>query len=530
MSSQTQPPAGSPPPQASPASVAATAPATHQPVRRLVEVRPGTRPITTPAGHWLSTVRRRLLISDILAVGAATTVAAFLRFREAFLQPPLTGYDVAYIGFWLLLSVLWLTVLAGFNTRDPRVLGFGADEYGRLVKATLWLFGAIALVSYLGKLEVARGYLLLAFPLGLVLLMYGRKKVRDWLNARRSAGELLHRVVIISGTAGDPRLLSELNTTPTAGFDVIDTIVLGDPAAVDPAGRTEVSPGDVRAGDARMNAVHAIVPRARALGADTIIIGASARLAPEELRQVGWALEGLDVDLIVAPSVTEIAGPRLRVHTVEGLPLLHLEQPQFSGPARVLKRVFDITGSLVALIVLSPLLAVIALAVRVSSPGPVVYRQTRLGQGGTHFTCFKFRTMVVHADRVDPRTLAPQGFEARLFKLPRDPRVTPIGRFLRRFSLDELPQFLNVLRGEMSLVGPRPPLEREVARYEEHEHRRLLVKPGLTGLWQISGRSNLSWEDTVRLDLYYVENWSLTLDLLILARTVAVVARGEGAY
>lgn len=490
------------------------------PVRRLVEVRPGTRPLPSTGTDWLARVNRRLVIVDTLAVTTATTVAAFLRFREAFLQPPLTGYDLGYLGFWLLLIVLWLVFLAGFNTRDPRVLGFGADEYGRLVKATLWLFGSIGMVSYLGKLEVARGYVLLAFPLGLILLMYGRKKVRDWLNLRRGQGELLHRVVIVSGPEGDLRLLTELNTTPTAGFEVIDTITLIAAESAERGGAEE----------ARARAVEAIVPRARALGADTIIIGPSARLAPEELRRVGWALEGCDTDLVVAPSVTEIAGPRLRVHTVEGLPLLHLEQPQFSGPARVAKRMFDVIGAALALLLLLPVLAVIALAVRMSGPGPVFYRQTRLGQAGTLFTCVKFRTMIDKADRIDPRTLAPEGFEARLFKLPQDPRVTRVGRVLRRFSLDELPQFLNVLRGEMSLVGPRPPLEREVARYEEHEHRRLLVKPGLTGLWQISGRSNLSWDDTVRLDLYYVENWSLTLDLLIIARTAAVVVRGEGAY
>jgi exopolysaccharide biosynthesis polyprenyl glycosylphosphotransferase len=248
------------------------------------------------------------------------------------------------------------------------------------------------------------------------------------------------------------------------------------------------------------------------------------------MRRLGWSLEQTSIDLVVAPRMTEIAGPRLHVRTVEGLPLLHLEQPAFAGGARFLKSAFDSVVSFVALVVLTPVFAVLAVVIAISDPGPVFFRQLRIGQDGRPFTCWKFRTMVVDADSLKEELTDLNEKDAVTFKITDDPRITSLGKFLRRWSIDELPQLLNVLRGQMSLVGPRPPLAEEVAQYENFERRRLLVKPGLTGLWQVSGRADLSWEDSVRLDLYYVENWSFALDLVILARTVNVVIKGQGAY
>jgi exopolysaccharide biosynthesis polyprenyl glycosylphosphotransferase len=199
---------------------------------------------------------------------------------------------------------------------------------------------------------------------------------------------------------------------------------------------------------------------------------------------------------------------------------------------RFSKRAFDLAAALILIILFSPLLAAAAVAVRLSTPGPVLFRQERVGLNGEHFFMLKFRSMVVDAEQrlTDLRDVDRAVGNSVMFKMKNDPRITPIGSFLRRFSLDELPQLFNVLGGSMSLVGPRPPLEREVAVYEHHVHRRFLVKPGITGLWQVSGRSNLSWEDTVRLDLYYVENWSITGDLLILWRTSRAVLARDGAY
>jgi len=396
------------------------------------------------------------------------------------------------------------------------VLGFGSEEYGRVIRASLWLFATIALISYLFKLEIARGYIAIAFPLGIVFLLFGRYQVRRWLEKQRDGGKYLHRVLVIAGGDGAARLGQELAQAPYAGLQVVDVVTLEHQGESDQVDRSSL--------------IEAVVPRAQTVGADTIIVDESARLSAEDMRQLGWSLEGSQIDLVVAPRMTEIAGPRLHVRTLEGLPLLHLEQPVFSGGSRFVKSAFDVLASLLALMVLLPFFLIISVVIFLSDLGPVFYRQMRIGQDGRPFTCWKFRTMVVGAEGLKEELLDLNERDAVAFKIMDDPRVTGVGKFLRRWSIDESPQFWNVLRGQMSLVGPRPPLAEEVAQYENFEHRRLLVKPGLTGLWQVSGRADLSWEDSVRLDLYYVENWSFALDLLILARTVTVVLKGQGAY
>jgi len=264
-------------------------------------------------------------------------------------------------------------------------------------------------------------------------------------------------------------------------------------------------------------------------GADTLAVADSGTFPGPALRALAWDLEGTGVDLIVAPAVTEVAGPRISVRPVAGIPLLHVEEPSLSGPARVTKAVFDRTFGLFALLVCTPLLLGLWLLVRTTSHGPALFRQTRVGRDGREFQMLKFRTMVVGAEE-QQEELRPEDAEHVLFKLQDDPRLTRIGRWLRRHSLDELPQLWNVVVGDMSVVGPRPPLPSEVARYADDARRRLLVKPGLTGLWQVSGRADLTWDDTVRLDLYYVENWSWVLDALILVRTIPAVVKGRGAY
>jgi len=262
-----------------------------------------------------------------------------------------------------------------------------------------------------------------------------------------------------------------------------------------------------------------------------IVAVAGAGLGPASIRQLGWALEGTGRNMVMAPGLSEIAGPRVHVSPVEGLPLVWVDQPQFTGAKRVAKRAMDVVASSVLLVLGLPVLLLIGLLVRLTSAGPAVYRSQRVGVGGRLFTVYKFRSMYAGADRMRAELVDRNEVEGGvLFKMRADPRVTPFGRFLRKYSLDELPQLLNVLNGSMSLVGPRPPLPDEVQRYQTHAQRRMLVKPGLTGLWQVSGRSDLSWDEAVRLDLFYVENWSLALDVAILLRTVWAVVRSRGAY
>jgi exopolysaccharide biosynthesis polyprenyl glycosylphosphotransferase len=266
------------------------------------------------------------------------------------------------------------------------------------------------------------------------------------------------------------------------------------------------------------------------VGADTVLVARGGYETSQELRRIAWALEGSSIDLVVVPSLTDIAGPRIHMRPVAGLPLLHVEQPQAGAAGGLPKRLFDVVFASLALLVFSPLLMVVAAIVKLQDGGPVFFRQSRVGRDGTPFGMIKFRSMVVDAESRLEQLRALNEFDDVLFKMQNDPRITSVGRFLRRYSVDELPQLFNVIRGEMSLVGPRPPLPAEVDRYADDVHRRLLVRPGLTGLWQVSGRSGLSWDESVRLDLYYVDNWSMLSDLVIMAKTVRAVLGSAGAY
>jgi exopolysaccharide biosynthesis polyprenyl glycosylphosphotransferase len=273
-----------------------------------------------------------------------------------------------------------------------------------------------------------------------------------------------------------------------------------------------------------------VLRMARRSGADVIAVASCDAIGAGVLRRLGWLLEGTGTQLVVVPELVAIAGPRVHIRPIAGLHLLCIEEPTFTGASLVVKRVFDVAASSAALVALIPLLLVIALGIRLEGPGPVLHRQTRIGRHGKPFRMVKFRTMVPDAECRRSELATTNELDGPLFKIREDPRVTGVGRLLRRYSLDELPQLANVLLGRMSLVGPRPPLPEEVRQYAKETRRRLLVKPGLTGLWQISGRSTLSWTDGVALDLHYVENWSLTTDFVILWKTVRVVATGTGAY
>jgi exopolysaccharide biosynthesis polyprenyl glycosylphosphotransferase len=264
--------------------------------------------------------------------------------------------------------------------------------------------------------------------------------------------------------------------------------------------------------------------------ADSVAISAGVQLHPQTLRHLGWELAARNVGLIMAPALTDIAGPRIHTQQVAGLPLIHVTTPTLEGGQRVAKRLFDLMAAALLIAAFSPVMLIVAALVKLDSRGPVLFKQERVGIDGNVFKMLKFRSMVADAEsRLDKLEQHNEG-NGILFKMKNDPRVTRVGRSIRKFSLDELPQLFNIFGGTMSLVGPRPPLLREVEKYERDVRRRLLVKPGLTGLWQVSGRSNLSWQDSVRLDLYYVENWSLAGDLLIILRTVRAVFRSTGAY
>ena len=469
-------------------------------------------------GNWLA-------VSDVIVVSGVVAAAQILRFGNATRGSVWAGSaSVAYSAVSMLIVLAWALVLAIYHTRARRVVGAGPEEFRRVWTATLWVFGVIAIISTLFKLEIARGYLAIAFPLGLLALSVNRHFARVYLAAQRRRGRCLTAVLAVGEPMAATELARSLTRRPSDGYTVVGVctpgVVHSDNIIVPGLGPVRVFPYD---GDMR----HAIA----ASQADTVALASAAGLGTEGIRDLSWQLEKLGVDLVVSPGIVDVAGPRLTVHPVGDLPLIHIDKPQYQGAKRFQKRVFDICFSLLALLVASPVMIVAAVAVKLTSPGPVFYRAQRTGLDSVPFRMVKFRTMVDDADRrLAEVTDLNESVGGVLFKIRSDPRVTPVGRLLRRYSIDELPQFINVLFGEMSVVGPRPPLQTEVETYDHRVRRRLLVRPGITGLWQVSGRSDLSWEDSVRLDLFYVENWSMLSDLAIAAKTIIAVWRSSGAY
>jgi len=480
---------------------------------------------TSAMPDWARSFARRLAITDFVVIAWAvfgTQIAWFGTLNaELNVEKYSGGFGLNYTLISMVLIISWFAILAMFGTRDSRVIGTGNNEYKRLVDATIRLFGIVAIIAFLFQLDLARGYIVMALPIGSLALLASRWMWRQWLSAQRTRGLYSSRVLLVGSRVSVTSIARELHRLPEAGYLVVGACVPGDAIGEYLFGRIPVS-GNL---DQLQTAMEAT-------GADTVVVTSSDELPPDRIRELSWSLEPGRQHLVLAPSLTDVGGPRIHMRPVAGLPLIHVETPRYEGLKRFSKRAFDIVSSSVLILVLSPVLIAAAMGVRLSTPGAVLFKQDRVGLNGNHFKMLKFRSMVVDAeqrlaeldkiDRAEGNTV--------MFKMKNDPRVTPIGGFLRRFSLDELPQLFNVLLGSMSLVGPRPPLDREVAVYEHHVHRRFLVKPGITGLWQVSGRSNLSWEDTVRLDLYYVENWSITGDLLILWRTARAVLARDGAY
>jgi exopolysaccharide biosynthesis polyprenyl glycosylphosphotransferase len=481
---------------------------------------------TTAEVPWAKRYARRVLVTDVLVliwVAFGVQIAWFgLDSARVAVSGSTADLAVGYTTVSLAVIVAWLIVLAVYDTRDRRYLGTGSAEYRRIVDASIRLFAFVAIVAYAFKIDLARGYIFIAFPLGTLVLMLSRWMWRQWLNAQRHGGAYSAQVLLVGSTDSVEHIARELARHPEEGYRVV--------AACVPSGSVGGRlPGtDIPIVGRIPDALSALGPS----GADTVVVTGSEELGAQAVRELSWGLEGGRQHLIVAPSLTEINGPRIHTRPVAGLPLIHVEMPRYEGSTLFLKRAFDIVGSGLLIAVLSPVLLVLALAVKFTSAGPVLYRQERVGLNGGRFNMLKFRSMRVNADDELAALLAQQGSSDKpLFKVSNDPRVTSIGHFLRKHSLDEFPQLFNVLLGSMSLVGPRPQREGEVALYDEAARRRLLLKPGMSGLWQVGGRSSLGWEDAIRLDLYYVENWSMTGDLVVLWKTVrAVLAPGTDAH
>ena len=468
-----------------------------------------------PADRWVweASYVRWLLAADFGATLVATLVAFGLRFQGA-------HYANWYLSLSMLIPMLWVSLLALMHGYERRLLFVGNEEYQLVIRAALHLTAGMALLSYVFKADLARGYVLIALVLTTSLCLLGRFLLRRRLHRARSQGRLMHRVLVLGHAPAVARMTSALHRRCHHGFQVVGACLPADQIAK--ADRTVDVP--------IFGALSTAADSAAAAGADTVMVLSCPELDGPMLRRLAWQLERDDIDLIVSSSLVDTTVDRITVRPVDGLPMMHVEHPRLDGARRLVKAMFDVFVAALLLVVLAPVILAVAAVIRLDTGGPVFFRQMRVGRGGELFRIYKFRTMHVDAERRVGAMRARHQQDGVLFKLREDPRVTRSGSRLRRWSLDELPQLINVLLGEMSLVGPRPPLPDEVERYPQDMRRRLVVKPGLTGLWQVSGRSDLSWEESIRLDLRYAENWSLTADLVILMRTAYAVWRGAGAY
>ena len=467
------------------------------------------------ADRWVWEARyvKLLLVVDFGATLVATLAAFVLRFQGA-------AYADWYLALSALLPPVWVGLLALTHAYERRTLFVGGEEYQRVLRAGVRLTVGMALASYVLKADIARGYLLIALVLTTVFSLGGRFVLRKILHRARRRGACMHRVLVLGHAPAVAQMTRQLHRRYHHGLQIIGACLPADQLA-DGAGTLDVPV---------FGALGAAANSAAAAGADTVMVLSCPELDGAMLRRLAWELERDDIDLIVSSSLVDTAGDRITVRPVDGLPMMHIEHPRLSGGRRLIKSVFDVSVAALLLLMLAPVFLAVALVIKLDTGGPVFFRQVRVARGGEMFRMYKFRTMHTDAEERVAAMREQNEFSGVLFKIRDDPRVTRSGRFLRRYSLDELPQLINVLLGEMSLVGPRPPLPSEVEQYPQDMRRRLVVKPGMTGLWQVSGRSDLSWEDSIRLDLRYVENWSLTVDLVILMRTAMVVMRGAGAY
>ena len=453
----------------------------------------------------------RAFLFDLLAVVTAGVVGFILRWAIPY---SVELNDPTYVSLVLVVIVSWMAVLVLRGAYDTRMLGVGSEEFKRVVGASAMVFAAIAVFAFAFKLDLSRGFVLITFAVGLVLLLIVRWALRSWLRHERRYGHFLHRTVVVGAGPAKDEIVDMLDRDPVAGFTVVD--VIDEPAA-------DITPAAL---DAWLDEV---MTRISLEDADTVAVAGSPALGQQVIQRLAWRLEGPRVDLLVAPTIGDVAGPRVTMRMAADLPLLHLDEPYLTGPKRAIKRTLDVIVGVLLFLLFLPFMIVAMIGTKLSSRGPVFYMQERVGRGGAIITFPKFRTMYVGAD-LQRNDIIGKPDEAILDRYKRDPRITPFGRILRRWSIDEMPQVVNVIGGTMSLVGPRPVLVDEMALFGDADHRRHLTKPGLTGLWQVSGRKTVDWEERMRLDLDYVEHWSPALDLVIVAKTVKAVLVGDGAY
>lgn len=415
-----------------------------------------------------------------------------------------------YLAWSLALPVLWIATLWLSGGYDARFIGTGSDEFRKVLNAGVSLTAAVVIFSYAVNIELSRGYLLLALP-GITLFdLVARYTLRKRLHKFRETGRGLLNVVAVGHELAIANLVNELRQDRYHGLTVVGACM------------TQPGECDEVAGVPVYGGLDDVMAAVRVFGADTVAVLACPELDGIRLRSLAWELEKAGIDLCVSPALPDVTS------AAAGLSLLHVGHPRLDGVRLVVKNLFDRCVAAVALLLLSPVMVILAVIIRLSDGGPALITQIRVGKNGRLFRIYKFRTTVVDVERHRTELLARNDSGSGLFKLHRDSPATRVGPYLRRWSIDELPELFNVLRGDISLVGPRPGLPDEAARYAEQVRSRMTAKPGMTGLWQVNGRSNLSWKESVRLDVRYMENWSFALDLQVLWKTISSSIQGTG--
>ncbi len=461
-------------------------------------------------------VALRAFLLDLGILGTSISLYIGVMVNTGYLinsvETPLTG--AAMVVSWLFLILL----RGGY---EARYLGVGNEEFKRVVQAGMTMLAAIATASYVAKAAPPLRLVLPSLLIGTMLLLLGRWLLRVWLGRQRLAGNFQQGTLVVGDRLRSAALSESFAQDAVAGFHVVGTVQppRATGQAMTPQARDELL-------DAWLDDVMDWI---ESHNVHAVAVAESTAVDPSLVKRLAWRLEGPRIDLLVSPALSDIAGPRMSVRPAAGLPLIHLDEPSLTGPKRALKRTGDLFVAVPLVIVLFPLYVLIAVAIKFDSLGRALYVSDRVGRSGETFRCIKFRSMHVGADRLRSDVIGDLD-EDVADRYRDDPRVTRVGRVLRRWSLDELPQLFNVISGSMSLVGPRPMLPDELELLGDAEHRRHLTKPGMTGLWQISGRKQVSWEDRMRLDLHYIETWSIALDIVILAKTAKAVISGQGAY
>jgi exopolysaccharide biosynthesis polyprenyl glycosylphosphotransferase len=482
-------------------------------VRPAVPPRPVYDPFSARrrrAPEWLVSYTAALVVGDLAAAGVGAALALVLPWSAD--VPGTSVIEIAVAG--------WALLLAALGGYAERRMGTGSDEYHRVVVAGL---AATALFSFAAHLLPDTGLdrlLLVAIPAATALTLLSRNLNRRRMHSARRRGLMTKRVVVVGRDVAVADMARRLRRDAAAGLRVVGACV--------------PRPGDslvlADEGVPVLGGLDDVLWCLDEVGADAVVVSSASETAGQYLRDLAWRLEGTNIEVLVGPGLIEVSSNRLQVRPTTSLPLIQVQEPEFRGSRRLAKSLMDRTVAAVLLLTASPVMIGIAVGVRLTSTGPAFFRHRRIGKRGREFDVLKFRSMVTDADdRIADLMALNEGNDVQ-FKMRRDPRITGIGAFIRRYSLDELPQLVNVVKGDMSLVGPRPHVTREVEQYGPDMHRRLLVKPGITGLWQVSGRSDLSWEEAVELDVRYVENWSFGLDIAILWRTFRAVLGSNGAY